>query len=402
MRERLGHRLFYGIFLFSMVFSAVYLALRRGAGLEVFVFDGGRNLFGDFINNLHYPTHEGGPWFDSIWATFPPLAYTLYWLFNVCFTRANYAFEVFAYTVITSLTCVLMLYAIQRLFQNRLRRGFRPSEPLMLCVCALLSGVMIFTIERGNSVLNVMVMLLWAFVWRDSPEAWKREVALVLIAVAANFKLYPAVFGVLYLLEKRWREAARLVVYGVVLFVVPFAWFSGVEGFWQFLYNQQAIHAALRSDYLTSLPSAAGWLAAEFGWNGEAALRAGKALSLLLAAALAVCVVADKRLWMRCLLLCGLFTLVPGWSAEYMAVYMLLPLVLCWCEGGGERWFPLYMALFSGVFILLPFGVSFPTHAPLSWNMLVSFLSLYALVGVGIADVLLTRLRARRIRGKSL
>ena len=391
MKERLGRRIFYGIFLFTMVFSAVYLALRRGRGLEIFVFDGGKNLFGDFINNLHYPTHEGGPWFDSVWATFPPLAYTFYWLFNVAFTRAVYPFEVFAYVVITSFTCMLMLYAIQRIFHNRMKRVFEPSEPLALAVCAMLSGVMIWTVERGNSVLNVMVMLLWAFDLRDSREAWKREAALLLIAVAANFKLYPAMFGVIYLLEKRWKESIRLIIYGVVLFVVPFAWFSGVDGFKQFLYNQMSIHSTLRNDYLTSLPSAAGYLAAWLGWNGEAALKIGEVLSLVLGVVLAVCTILDKRLWMRCLLITSFFTLVPGWSAEYMAIYMLLPLVLCWCDGGKDRWHVLYMALFGGVFVLLPFGVPFQTPAPLSWNMLVSFASIYLLTLTGIVDVLTLR-----------
>jgi len=397
-KERLGRRIFYGIFLFTMVFSAVYLALRRGKGLEVFVFDGGKNLFGDFINNLHYPTHEGGPWFDSVWATFPPLAYTFYWLFNVAFTRAVYPFEVFAYAVITSFTCMLMLYAIQRIFHNRMKRVFQPSEPLALAVCAMLSGVMIWTVERGNSVLNVMVMLLWAFDLRDSREAWKREAALLLIAVAANFKLYPAVFGVIYLLEKRWKEAIRLIIYGVVLFVVPFAWFSGVDGFKQFLYNQMSIHSTLRNDYLTSLPSAAGYLAAWFGWNGETALKIGEILSLVLGAVLVVCTILDKRLWMRCLLITSCFILVPGWSAEYMAIYMLLPLVLCWCDGGKDRWRVLYMALFGGVFVLLPFGVPFKTPAPLSWNMLVSFASIYLITLIGIVDVITLRFGKRAVK----
>lgn len=395
-KARLGRSLFYGIFLFTMVFSAVYLALHRGAGLEKFVFDGGKNLFGDFINNLHYPTHDGGPYFDSVWATFPPLAYTLYWLFNVCFTRAVYPFELFAYAAITSFTCMLMLYAIQRIFANRMKRGYRPSEPLMLALCALLSGVMIWTIERGNSVLNVMVMLLWAFDLRDSECAVKRELALILIAVAANFKLYPAMFGVIYLLEKRWKESIRLIIYGVVFFVVPFAWFSGVEGFKQFLYNQMTIHSTLRNDYLTSLPSAAGYLAAWFGWNGEAALKIGEVLSLVLAVVLAACVLMEKRLWMRCLLITSFFTLVPGWSAEYMAIYMLLPLVLCYCDGGEDRWHALYMALFGGVFVLLPFGVPFATPAPMSWNMLVSFVCIYGLTAVAIIDVFSARIAQRR------
>ena len=156
-------RIFYGIVLLSMLLSALYLALRRGAGLEAFVFDGGGNLIGDFVNNLHYPTHEGGPYFDSCWASFPPLAYTVYYLINVCITRAIYPFEVMVYMAITALSCMLMLGAVERIFRRWRPGGFRPGEPLALCVCLLLSGVTVYTIERGNSALNVMVMILWAF-----------------------------------------------------------------------------------------------------------------------------------------------------------------------------------------------------------------------------------------------
>jgi len=179
----------------------------------------------------------------------------------------------------------------------------------------------------------------------------------------------------------------------VVFFVVPFAWFSGVEGFKQFLYNHQVVHTELYDRYFTSLPSVSVFLAAEFGWNGDIALKAGEILALVLGAALAVCTVLEKRLWLRVLFLVSLFTLVPGWCAEYMAIYMLLPLVLCWCDGEQDRWFPLYMALFGGVFVLLPFGVSFETHAPLSWNVLVSFVSIYLITLVGVADTLSARLR---------
>ena len=97
-----------------------------------------------------------------------------------------------------------MLGAVERIFRRWRPGGFRPGEPLALCVCLLLSGVMVYTIERGNSALNVMVMILWAFALRDSERPWERELALLLIAVAAGFKVYPCIFGLLYLFERRW------------------------------------------------------------------------------------------------------------------------------------------------------------------------------------------------------
>lgn len=393
MHSRTGRRVFVCIFLFSLVFSAVYLTLRRGEGFEGFVYAGGTSVFGDFINNLHYPTHEGGPYFDSCWASFPPFAYTFYYLLNVAFTRANYHFELLAYAVITAVTCMLMLYAVQRIFKQYSKKEYRPREPMLLTLCLLLSGVMIYTVERGNSALNVLVMVLFAFSMRDSESAWEREAALLLIAVAANFKLYPCIFGLLYLFEKRYKEALRLVVYGVVLFVVPFAWFGGLDGFKQFLLNQQEIQASRRNDYFTSIPSIASYISAELGWNADAALSVGWVLSGAIAVALLLCICIEKRLWLRVMLMVSLFTIVPGWSAEYMAIYMALPFLLCYCEGGDDRWHVLYMSLFAGVFILLPFAAPIKAHTVLSCNMLVSFGALYLITLTGMLDTLTSRFR---------
>jgi len=69
--------------------------------------------------------------------------------------------------------------------------------------------------------------------------------------------------------------------------------------------------------------------------------------------------------------------------------------VLCYCDGVKQRWFALYMALFAGVFILLPFGVSFPVHAALSWNTVISFGSIYLLTFVSCADAITGALSRR-------
>ncbi|MBQ9783212.1 MAG: DUF2029 domain-containing protein [Clostridia bacterium] len=50
-----------------------------------------------------------------------------------------------------------------------------------------------------------------------------------MIAVAAGIKLYPAIFGLLYVKEKRWSETLRLIAYGVLFFVVSFAFLADLE-----------------------------------------------------------------------------------------------------------------------------------------------------------------------------
>ena len=83
--------------------------------------------------------------------------------------------------------------------------------------------------QRGNAAMIVVVLLLVALHWKDSEKRWKKEGALLLIALCASMKLYPAIFGLLFLKEKRWKEALRLTLYGLFLFFVPFAFFGGVE-----------------------------------------------------------------------------------------------------------------------------------------------------------------------------
>ena len=397
-RMKRNQRMYWGIFLLSVLFSAFYLAIRRGAGLEGFIYEGGKQLFMDFINNLHYPTHEGGPYFDSIWASFPPLAYTFYYLLNVGYTRAIWVYEILAYTMLTAASVAVMLYAVQRILR-RYQAGAGVS--LLLTLCVLLSGIGIFTVERGNSVFNVMVMLLLAMAIRDSDNRWQREAALLLIAVAANFKIYPCLFGLLYLLEKRYKEALRLVIYGVVLFVVPFAWFGGLEGFKAFLSNQMGIHNMLRDNYLTSIPSVAVFLSAEFAWNAQSAELVGKIIAYAYLAVSLVCVCLTKKLWMRCLLFVNISTLVPEWSCEYMAIYYAIPLALFLFDERQheQRLSGLYTALFAGVFILLPFGVrAFTLHSGVSWNMLVSFACVYIMSIVAMVDIIITAINQRKAR----
>lgn len=389
-------RLYFGIFLASLVFSGVYLALRRGAGLEGFIYEGGYYLFSDFTNNLHYPTHAGGPYFDSCWATFPPLAYTFYWLLNVCYTRANVAYEMLAYAVLTAASVAVMLYAVQRILA---KYNAGAGKAVLFTLCVFLSGISIFTIERGNSVFNVMVMVLLAMALRDSERGWEREAALLLIAVAANFKIYPCLFGLLYLLEKRYKEAVRLVIYGVALFVVPFAWFSGLDGFKAFLENQSAIHSLLRNNYLTSIPSVAVYLSAELNGNAQAAEIIGKCLAYLFLAVSLLCACLTKKLWLRCLFFVNISILVPEWSGEYMAMYLCIPLALFLFDPAEHRGFKsgLYAALFAGVFILLPFGIEgVSLHTSVSWNMVVCFACIYGLGLLSAADVIYNALTQRK------
>lgn len=86
----------------------------------------------------------------------------------------------------------------------------------------------------------VLILLMYACAWMDSEKKAEKEAALILIAFAAGLKLYPAIWGVFYLAEKRYKEAIRLIIYGILLFFLPFIFFQGVDGFWICFLNKKS------------------------------------------------------------------------------------------------------------------------------------------------------------------
>lgn len=95
-----------------------------------------------------------------------------------------------------------------------------------------------FAFDRGNPVIYAMLFSFVGISLRNSENKVIKEIALISLAIAANIKFYPAILGIIWLIEKRFKEATRLVVYGLVLFVLPFFRYmsleSGVNPFMQY------------------------------------------------------------------------------------------------------------------------------------------------------------------------
>lgn len=171
-------------------------------------------------------------------ACFPPLAYVFYYLVGKVSTAgevitdfkvlSQMPYQILVFVLYSVVGVVILVYATEELdipgWQKKLLAfSLIFSTPLMMGA-----------LERGNLTLYVIGFLLLAMLWKDSDSRIKREAALILIAVAAGLKIYPAFFGILYLKEKRWKEAGRLVIYGILFFFGPFVFFGGVSGFQAF------------------------------------------------------------------------------------------------------------------------------------------------------------------------
>lgn len=111
--------------------------------------------------------------------------------------------------------------------------------------CIMFSPGMLYALERGNILLLTVPLLLFYVFFYKSENRVIRESALICLAFAAGLKLYPAFFGILLIREKRFKEAVRAVLYGIISVLFPLIFFK--EG-------------------LTGIPM---WLKAVFAFDGN-------------------------------------------------------------------------------------------------------------------------------------
>lgn len=174
--------------------------------------------------------------YDDTQGCFPPLSYVMYYFLFRLVKRDDIipgrsevegmSGSYLVYIYYTIFVAFLVFFAI-----HTVNKKNSINKTLLIFVCIMASCPFLGSgFLTGNSAMLVFAMLLFFLALKDSESKMLREVALILLAVCAGFKIYPAVFGLLYLKEKRFKEAIRVTIYGIILFCVPFAFFGGVEG----------------------------------------------------------------------------------------------------------------------------------------------------------------------------
>lgn len=359
----------------GVAWLALFLLNPSGVEARVF-FESGRDLFGDFrmprVCAAFGYANEMQPRRDSC---YPALASLLVHPFP---TWAGARFACLGLAVWVG---AFLVFAGTR------------GQTVLLPV-ALISSIMLFTLERANPILFAAAGCLLFLAWFDSDRTWRRWLACLGLAVAAALKLTPTVLALLFLLRVRRHgvtvraaatDAAVFVVCAALLFFAPFAAYGGVDGFCQWWSNAaaNAAHYAHTGSWgvlaVGRTVRAVLHLDVSRPWSGMGAERCVDAVGGLACLALAV-----LRLWRRrgtrgglvLLVVAGLL-LVPGNMHFYTGLYLLPVFALRLREGLGRFeaacWFVLLCPL------QIPFGGGCLNH-PLA------NLAFLGLVGVTVAD----------------
>ena len=103
------------------------------------------------------------------------------------------------------------------------------SAIFIILIPLFFSGLFIFTVERGNLVLISAGAVAYFVALYDSERVSERKLAIIMLAVASCLKVYPALFGLLYIRKKMYKELLCAAVLSIISTFLSFLFFE--DGF---------------------------------------------------------------------------------------------------------------------------------------------------------------------------
>ena len=311
----------------SLIIYLIASLIWGGKVLCGIFFADGTDLFMDFFNSVRDVSQGKGVYTDR-GVIYPPMANLIFLLclrlipeeyattpFDQRHNWVNYPSAIIA--------CLLFLLVFVLLFfflcGNRIR--FSGKKKTLFCFFILLNVPMLSLLERGNIILlSTLASAVFLFFYQSENKA-ARELSLVALAFSFSLKLYPAAFGWLLIADKRYKEALRCALYGILLLLLPSFFFGGPKCLVWMLEN------------VADFSSGSG------AWTSLAkTLHVPEQLLKIFFMALLVFAVAmfvaasylQKERWKVILFACTLFMCVPSIHATYAWGIFLVPLIyLC-------------------------------------------------------------------------
>lgn len=212
---------------------AIFYTIAGQAGFVDVFYRRCTDLFMDFFNSVR-DASQGAEVYTDRKVIYPPMANLIYlWcsrFFPATYNDSDwynrlswseYSEAVF-FIVLFTLALVLFLFTV--VYEKT--EGSRKLK-FLFAFFAVFNIPVLYMIERGNMILFCLIaLMIYAFTYNSSSRA-HRELGLLALAFAFSLKLYPAVFGWFLLVDKRYKDAIKAAIYGILMLIIPSFFFGG-------------------------------------------------------------------------------------------------------------------------------------------------------------------------------
>ncbi len=359
-------RLFFAVFFLlalGAVLGSLILAIRSdGASFHYTLFFAeiatpNRDFFMDFFNSMRdastLDVYDKG-------VIYPPLANLLFFFFSrfISSSLANTSFDlrlalqadqrsIMVYLLFALICVVALALILKNYFQKSNSRA----------VAEVMSFVFLFfypfyyCVERGNILLLSMIASAFFIFFHNSPSKKVREFSYISLAFAAGLKIYPAFFGILLLVEKRYKAALHTILYGLLFFFVPFLFYDFGAGLFQLIDNLITFSQTNKAGFSfgsTSIMNLFYYLGDKYHTLGTAVFVLTELIALL-------CAFLAPQKWQRVFALTYMIINIHSVSSAYAAIFLIIPFaVFMSAETKKQRADWLYLVLFCLLLLPLP------------------------------------------------
>ena len=369
----------------NIVLLILFLVFTGGQFLSEVVWDARNPLFPDFVSHVERVRGGRNPYVVEDWdARFPALAYAFYYFLSCLIPQQikNSTVTDWYKMYMIILLCICLVCIVAVIFET-VKESFAYKLGLVL-VFVMSHTFALAEIKAGNSAVYVLTLLVLALYLKDTDSRVGREAALIFIALAAGFKISPAIMGFLYVKEKRFKEAVRLIVYGIIFFFAPFAMFGGLEGLKSFInISGQVSGAAIpRPETISGVMIE---ICSVSGLGEQNGLMLGRIVSFGYLILCMYLFFKCRYSWKTLCLLSSLMVIFVNMSYPYTLQYFLLPLIAFVKETRErrEKGDYLYAVLFALVFTVYPvIRINWPTA-----TFITNYFCVYILVAALVIDL---------------
>lgn len=314
----------------------------------------------DYFNMLANMSHDN-PWYAD--ANYPAMCFAILRIMFNAIPMSVYEDGIDGFglrsNMIAQLGYILLLgvclLAVWEIVKH-LGQG-RNADKILLAASLIFSGPMFYLIERGNLLLISLPGLLAYYALYDSSQKKLRYVGYVCLALSASVKLYPALFGILVPLKKRYKETIHLLLIGIVVFFLPFFWFNGFGSVLDMFHGFSVASDVMTSHgigYNFSFNSCLTLIAAAFGCR----IVSWPTWTLLVPVALGIWIlfVGDQE-WKKLYGIALWCIWLPSFSYTYTLTIFFLPLLSFFRDAKEEN---IITKVYASLFVLLTIPYALP------------------------------------------
>jgi len=206
------------------------------------------------------------------------------------------------------------------------------SIKIMTAMALCFSAPMIYSIERGNTIIFTVFLCMFYLFYYNSENKILKELALIALASAVGFKMTPALLGIMLLYNKQFKEAARAVLYGIIIVFGPFLFLHGGFSNIPLMFDNIALnlksYTSLDGCTLTASVNRFGKFFDNKFTMTQGLVDNLKTITTILSLLLLVVVPFLKTNWEKVAAVVVVLIILPSHSGEYCVLYMLPVIVM--------------------------------------------------------------------------